>query len=66
MLIANSPHGNEPAGKEAAQLIARDLVMGELRPLLDDVILLVIPLLNPDGGEVPTRVEGPPEPSEPS
>ena len=56
VLIANSPHGNEPAGKEAAQLIARDLITGELRPLLNDLILLVIPLLNPDGGEVPTRV----------
>jgi dipeptidyl-peptidase-4 len=56
VLIANSPHGNEPAGKEASQLIARELVAGELRPLLDDVIVLFVPLLNPDGGEVRTRV----------
>jgi dipeptidyl-peptidase 4 len=55
VLIANSPHGGETAGKEASQLIARELVAGELRHLLDDVIVLFIPLLNPDGGEVRRR-----------
>lgn len=55
VLIANSVHGGETAGKEAAQLVARDLVAGDLRPLLDDVIVLFIPLLNPDGGEVRRR-----------
>jgi dipeptidyl-peptidase 4 len=56
VLIGNSPHGNEPAGKEASQIIARELVSGDLRGILDDVIVLFVPLLNPDGGEVPTRV----------
>jgi len=55
VLIANSVHGNEPAGKEASQLLARELVAGELRPLLDDVIVLFIPVVNPDGGDVPRR-----------
>jgi dipeptidyl-peptidase 4 len=55
VLIANSVHGGETAGKEASQLIARDLVLGGLRHLLDDVIVLFIPLLNPDGGEVRRR-----------
>ncbi|MEW5981674.1 MAG: M14 family zinc carboxypeptidase [Acidobacteriota bacterium] len=55
VLIANSVHGGETAGKEAAQLVARDLVAGSLRPLLDDVIVLIVPLLNPDGGEVRRR-----------
>ena len=55
VLIANSVHGGETAGKEASQLVARDLVAGDLRPLLDDVIVLFIPLVNPDGGEVRRR-----------
>jgi len=55
VLIANAVHGNEPSGKESSQLIARDLVAGELRPLLDDVIVLIVPLVNPDGGEVRRR-----------
>jgi dipeptidyl-peptidase 4 len=52
VLIANSVHGGETAGKEASQIVARDLVAGNLRHLLDDVIVLFIPLVNPDGGEV--------------
>ncbi|RPJ83533.1 MAG: DUF2817 domain-containing protein [Acidobacteria bacterium] len=55
VLIANAVHGGETAGKEASQLVARDLVAGDLRPLLDDVVVLFIPLLNPDGGEVRRR-----------
>jgi dipeptidyl-peptidase 4 len=55
VLIANSPHGNETAGKEASQLVARDLVAGDLQHVLDDVIVLFIPILNPDGGEVRRR-----------
>src|SRR5690606_31323543 len=43
------------AGKEASQLVARELVMGELEHLLDDVIVLFVPLINPDGGEVRRR-----------
>jgi dipeptidyl-peptidase-4 len=55
VLIANSVHGNETAGKEAAQLVARELVSGTLQKLLDDVIVLFVPLINPDGGEVRRR-----------
>ncbi len=55
VLIANAVHGNEPAGKEASQLVARDLVFGGLKPLLDSVIVLFVPLVNPDGGEVRRR-----------
>ena len=55
VLVANAVHGNETAGKEASQLIARELVAGELRPILNDVIVLFIPLINPDGGEVRRR-----------
>lgn len=55
VLIANAVHGNETAGKEASQLVARDLVFGDLQKVLDDVIVLFVPLINPDGGEVRRR-----------
>jgi dipeptidyl-peptidase 4 len=55
VLIANAVHGGETSGKESSQLIARDLVAGDLRHILDDVIVLIIPLVNPDGGEVRRR-----------
>ena len=55
VLIGNAVHGNETAGKEASQLIARELVSGSLQKLLDDVIVLFVPLINPDGGEVRRR-----------
>lgn len=55
VLIANAVHGPETSGKEASQLIARDLVAGDLKHILDDVVVLFIPLVNPDGGEVRRR-----------
>ena len=55
LLIANAVHGNETAGKEASQLVAREIVHGTLRPMLDSVVVLFIPLINPDGGEVRRR-----------
>ncbi|MCG8466995.1 MAG: hypothetical protein MJB57_02120 [Gemmatimonadetes bacterium] len=55
VLLAPSVHGGEVSPKEAVQLVAKDLVGGDLRPLLDDVIVLAIPLINPDGGEVRRR-----------
>lgn len=55
VLIANAVHGNETAGKEASQLVARELVFGGLQKLLDDVVVLFVPLINPDGGEVRRR-----------
>jgi hypothetical protein len=55
VLIANAVHGGETAGKEASQLVARELVSGSLQSLLDDVVVLFVPLINPDGGEVRRR-----------
>ncbi len=55
VLVANAVHGNETAGKEASQIVARELVFGELRSVLDSAIVLFIPLINPDGGEVRRR-----------
>lgn len=55
VFIGNAVHGNEPAGKEASQLVARDLVYGDMRSILDSAIVLFVPLINPDGGEVRRR-----------
>ena len=55
VLIAPSVHGGEVSPKEAFQLVAKELVAGNLRSLLDDVIVIGVPLVNPDGGEVRRR-----------
>ena len=55
VLIANNVHGGETAGKEASLELMRDLTMGELRPLLKNTVVLVIPSLNPDGAELKRR-----------
>jgi hypothetical protein len=44
-------HAGEVEGKEAAQMLLRDLTRGSLRPLLDRLVLLVVPIYNPDGNE---------------
>jgi hypothetical protein len=44
-------HAGEVEGKEAAQMLLRDVTLGPLRSLLDSVILLVVPIYNVDGNE---------------
>jgi hypothetical protein len=44
-------HAGEVEGKEAVQALVRDLTTGSLRPLLDSVILLVVPVYNADGND---------------
>ena len=44
-------HGGEVEGKEAAQMLARDLVLGKTPPYLDRLVLLIVPLFNADGNE---------------
>lgn len=55
VLLAPSVHGGEVSPKEAVQLVAKELVAGELRSVLEDVIVIAVPLVNPDGGEVRRR-----------
>ncbi len=55
VLIVNNVHGGEVAGKDASLEIMRDLVLGGLRPLLDKVVVLNIPTINPDGAELRRR-----------
>jgi len=44
-------HGGEVEGKEAAQMLLRDLTVGSLATLLDSLVLLVVPVYNVDGNE---------------
>lgn len=55
VFMAPSVHGGEVSPKEYFQLVARELVSGDLRSILDDVIVIGLPLVNPDGGEVRRR-----------
>lgn len=44
-------HAGEVEGKEAMQHIARRLALGDLRPLLDKLVILIAPIYNADGNE---------------
>ena len=56
ILVTGSQHGAaEPAGGEALLVIARELAFGELRPLLDDVDVVLVPNANPDGRDLGRR-----------
>lgn len=52
VFIGAQIHGDEPAGKEGLMTFARELAFGELNHLLDEVIFLFVPQMNPDGGEL--------------
>jgi len=49
VLIMAAQHGNEQSAKEAALWLLRDLALGDLRPLLRQVNVLLIPQTNPYG-----------------
>ncbi|MEP6591166.1 MAG: M14 family metallopeptidase [Gemmatimonadota bacterium] len=51
LYIQANIHAGEVEGKEAVQRLMRDLTLGSLRPLLDSVILLVVPIYNADGND---------------
>ena len=51
VLIQANIHAGEVEGKEAAQMLLRDLTLGPLKPLLDSVILIVVPIYNSDGND---------------
>lgn len=42
-------HGNEPAGGEAMLVLAQELAIGSLKPLLDKLTVVILPHGNPDG-----------------
>jgi hypothetical protein len=53
--IGAQVHGDEPAGKEGLMLFARELAFGSATDLLDDVVFLFIPQINPDAAEAGQR-----------
>jgi Zinc carboxypeptidase len=53
--LIGQQHGNEPAGGEAMLAIAKALVEGELRPLLDKIVVVIVPRANPDGAATDQR-----------
>ncbi|MEO5795914.1 MAG: M14 family zinc carboxypeptidase [Rhodoferax sp.] len=55
VLIVAQQHGNEPAGSEAALVVARELAQGLLEPLLDKINVLIVPRANPDGAATNQR-----------
>jgi hypothetical protein len=44
-------HAGEVEGKEAAMMLARDLVQGPTSRYLDKLVILIAPIFNPDGNE---------------
>ena len=55
ILVLGAQHGNEHSGKEAALALIRDLAVGDLKPLLKQVNVLVMPQTNPYGNLVDKR-----------
>jgi hypothetical protein len=49
VLITAAQHGNEQSAKEAALAVIRDLALGDLKPLLKKINVLVMPQANPYG-----------------
>jgi hypothetical protein len=44
-------HAGEVEGKEAVQTLARRLAAGDLRPMLEQMVILLAPIYNADGNE---------------
>lgn len=44
-------HAGEVDGKEAVLMLARDLLLKEKNPLLQNLVVLIVPILNADGNE---------------
>ena len=49
VFLVGLQHGNEPAGGEAMLVLARELALGPLKPLLDKITVVIMPHGNPDG-----------------
>lgn len=56
VLIYAQQHGNEPSGKEGALALALELARGDHDDLLERLDVLLVPQVNPDGGDVHRRV----------
>lgn len=51
VFIMANIHAGEVEGKEAAQHLARRILLGDLKPLLSKLTILIAPIFNADGNE---------------
>ncbi len=51
VLLFGNIHAGETCGKEALQMLARELALGDRPDLLDDLIVCLVPNYNPDGND---------------
>jgi hypothetical protein len=51
VLIINGIHAGEVEGKESSLMLMRDMLDGQNADLLAELILVVVPLFNPDGND---------------
>jgi hypothetical protein len=49
--VEGNIHAGEVEGKEAVLELMRDLTLGKLKPLLDSVIIIFVPIYNADGND---------------
>ena len=55
VMLSAQQHGDEPSGKEALTLLLARIANHDLDSVLSRIDLLVIPQMNPDGGELRQR-----------
>ena len=55
VVLVGGQHGKEPAGAEALLALSREVATGPLKPLLDDINVIIVPRLNPDGAALGLR-----------
>jgi hypothetical protein len=55
VFLFGEQHGNEPSGKEGLLLLIKALAKGELDKVFQNIDLLIIPQVNPDGGDMNLR-----------
>ncbi|WP_245849863.1 M14 family zinc carboxypeptidase [Oceanimonas doudoroffii] len=55
VMVLAAQHGNEPAGAEAVQQLARELLSGEHDGLLARLNLVLVAMANPDGRDLSRR-----------
>ncbi|HWE34987.1 MAG TPA: DPP IV N-terminal domain-containing protein [Isosphaeraceae bacterium] len=51
VLLVGNIHAGEACGKEALPMLARDLVAGRDDPILNDLVVAIVPIYNADGNE---------------
>jgi dipeptidyl-peptidase 4 len=51
VFIIATIHGNERSGKEGGQQFIRELTLGRYQHLLEKVNVIIVPHMNPDGGD---------------